>query len=318
LGKLDVEFSGRNDTPLVKEPVAHFKLASIRVFASVLRFRSIGTDYATGKAMDMTNDEQPSKRIRFAVLLSVLPLICISCRGTSQSFARSQEARDDDRLDIIYQAHSAAGPIFSPVPTAPSKVSPFGITQVSAEFSAEPAPFPDLSWSKPELRIEYPPPDGGTDHARVTLYFLPVDCGRQCDRLSWSEQIQERVGLRRSRVETFRERWSCDRCRSAAAGSTIVEMDLPRSELDGLLSELRSHGYFEGPGRMASADSAAHLEVRLNRHRTSKAWKHEPALDELTARVYREGRFRKVSAENSNRPGLSKSRPWVNSIARSK
>lgn len=215
------------------------------------------------------------------VMLS--PLVLASCRVTSQAVTRSQHTPDDERLEIIYRAHPEAGTLFSSVPRS----SPTGIVQASAEAPAEMAPFHSMSWAKAELRIECPHPDGRPDHARVTLHFAPVECGQECAAKSWAHQIEERAGFRQIRRATFRERWYYDSPQVNSTSETFAELDLPKAELDRILTEIASHGYFAE--QRQTIDSESLLEVRLNRRWTSKRWSFEPTLDALITRVYEQG-----------------------------
>lgn len=218
------------------------------------------------------------------ILAAFLLIPLASCRVSSQSVVKSQETHDFQRLEIIYRAHPAAGPLFSP--------SSSGVVQAGAKVNSD--PFQGMTWSKAELRIECPHPDGRADMAKVTLHFRPVECGEEYDRRSWGERREDRAESRLSRRSTFRER-----CLYAdpqqTNGEVITELDLPKSELDAILHELNSHGFFNDG---QSAESESHLEVRLNRHWTSRRWGYEPSLDALTTRVYQEGTRRESSPAN--------------------
>ncbi len=246
----------------------------------------------------------PLRSVLVSMVL-VLPVALASCRVTPQSVTQSQYAHDYDRLEIIYQAHPATGPLFSTV--SPLRPASPEIVQAAAEVPVAPPLFQNMSWSRAELRIECPHPDGRTDYARVTVRFKPVECGQECRRASWSEQVEQRTGLRQSRQATFRERLFYESATPAQNGETYSELDLPKSELDAILAELNSHGFFAEHGRPSDAESQ--LEVRLNRRWTSKRWGYEPALDALTTRVCEEGTSRAAIVEgdavHSTRSGLS-------------
>jgi hypothetical protein len=220
-----------------------------------------------------------------SIVLALAPMLLASCRVTTQSIANSQESRDYHRLEIIYRAHPALGPLLSPSAT--------NIVQASAQVPAD--PFQNMTWSQAELRIECPHPNGRADMARVTLHLCPVECGKECERKSWGQQMEDRVDLRHSRQTTFRERlfYGIPAPRDSA---TITELDLPKSELNAILEELNSHGFFAEQSR--SADSESQLEVRLNRRWTSRRWGYEPSLDALTTRVYEEGITRTTADHN--------------------
>jgi len=216
----------------------------------------------------------------------LIPLTNCSCRVTAQSVARTQQTQEYERLEIIYRAHSAAGPLFTSNQEPSSKS---GIIQTSAQV-VEPAPFNDISWSKAELRIESPHPDGRKDFAKVTLRFKPVDCCHDCERRTWRQKIEEQIGLRKTRNDEIKARWFYAPS-PVCQGETYAELDLPKVELDRILAELDSHGYFSDHSR--PADSGSHLEVRLNRRWTSKDWSFEPQLDALTTRVYEQGTLKR-------------------------
>lgn len=253
--------------------------------------------------------EQRRRVPRWLLRLGVLvPLALASCRVTSQSVAQSQRVDDYDRLQVIYQAHSAEGPLFSPSRTTAHTNTPqSSIIPVSAQVPASADSVAETNWSMAELRIEYPHPDGRNGYARVTLCFKPVDCGCQCDRLTLEQRMEARQEIQRVRRETRRERWFGQCCSTPPNCTVQSELDLPRDELDSLLSELSDHGFFASDS--SSTEAASRLEVRLNRRWTSKSWAYEPALDALTTRVYEEGRIRTVSDQDAN--GSARRWPWL-------
>ncbi|MEI8383531.1 MAG: hypothetical protein WCJ09_25665 [Planctomycetota bacterium] len=233
-----------------------------------------------------------SRRVLLALGTALLiPLTNCSCRVTAQSVAKTQHSQNYERLEIIYRAHSAAGPLFTANHEVPTSRS--GIIQTSAQI-VEPAPFENISWSKAELRIESPHPDGRKDVAKVTLRFKPVDCCHECERRSWRQKFEEQVGVRKSRNDDIKARWFYT-ASPVCQGETYAEMELAREELDRILADLDSHGYFSEHSR--SADSESQLEVRLNRRWTSKRWSFEPQLDALTTRVYEQGSMKRSLAE---------------------
>lgn len=96
-----------------------------------------------------------------------------------------------------------------------------------------------------------------------------------------------------SRRATRRERWFQESPEPVREGETYYVMDLSKQELDCILQELNSHGFFSERGK--PSDSESQLEVRLNRSWTVKCWSYEPILDDLTTRVYEEGEVRTVN-----------------------
>lgn len=251
----------------------------------------------------MTPPSFRSGRLPLICMTLLCPIVLASCRVTSQAIARTQKAQDYRRLEIIYQAHPETGAMFS---------SPTGIIQASARVSDD--PFQNMTWSKAELRIECPHPDGRADMARLTLHYRPVQCGCECDRKSWGKTMEERSGTRQSARAAFRERWFYDPA-GLELNERITQLDLPKAELDAVLAELDSHGFFAEHSR--SPESESHLEVRLDRHWTSRRWGYEPSLDALTTRVYQEGIMRAANSAPSAKAPHKNSFTWAKPFGRS-
>ena len=244
---------------------------------------------------------------RLLVAACLLPFGLASCRVTPESITHSRTTHDYDRLEIIYRAHLAEGVLLqaSQFPSAPDSrlIEPnqTGIVTVSAQSdsassvstAASESIGSELNWSVAELRVQYPHPDQRENYARVTLQWQPIDYGQTFEQRSLRSALEEGVEIRKARRETRRDRWFWERSHPSESGTTVVEFDLPRPELDSLVRELNSHGFFSHellPRDVATSERASQLEVRLDRRWTSRAWRYEPALDALTTRVYEQGR----------------------------
>ena len=249
--------------------------------------------------------------VRLACVLVSLSVTLTSCRVTSQSVTDSMQPHSQERLEVIYRAHPAAGQMVSSDFTSHGTTN---VTPVAAEVS-DPIPFQNLNWSKAELRIVYPHPAGRTDWARVSLHFRPVNCGQECACISWGKQIEERVGDRQSRRATFRERWLYEPPCAVTSGETFPEIDLPKDQLDSILAELNSHGFFTDQGHPSDAESQ--LEVRVNRRWTSKRWAYEPALDALMTRTYEEGTVKAVALQPPCTNSARSTTSWLMPFGRS-
>jgi hypothetical protein len=237
--------------------------------------------------------------VRFQIAGLLLPLLTVtlaSCRVTSQSVADTQKAQAFERLEVIYTAHPATGSLFTSVPNSQKSM----VVQTAATTDQD-APNPSMSWSKAELRIECPHPDGRPDVARVTVHYRPVECGHECEFRSWVMGMEERVGLRSSRRAALRERWLYDE-HHHRDGEVYSELTLPKHELDQILVELNAHGFFAEQQRGQVSGHESQLEVRLNRRWTSKVWSYEPTLDALITRVHEEGVQRTVSGQPMETP----------------
>lgn len=224
------------------------------------------------------------------LLLPLLPLALASCRVTSQSVTATQKTQAFDRLEVIYTAHPATGSMFTSMPNSQKST----VVQTAAINDDGIPPSPSMTWSKAELRIECPHPDGRPDVARVTLHCRPVECGHECEVRSWVAGMEERVGLRSTRRATMRERWLYEE-HHHRDGEIYTELTLPKHELDQIMVELNAHGFFAEQQRGQTSGQESQLEVRLNRRCTSKVWNYEPTLDALISRVHQEGVQRTVS-----------------------
>lgn len=224
------------------------------------------------------------------LVLGLTALGMASCRVTPRVVTEVAQTESCDRLEIIYRAHPASGPVFAPRLNADDLNQP-----------GEP-PFLDVAWSKAELRIEYPHPDGRTDVARASLRFSPVECGGGADE-KWGDRLHDQREATQVRRNTRRERWSPSTV-GGTASNEFSEIELPRDSLDAILADLNDHGFFGETGRPAEA--ASQLEVRVNRRWTARSWDYVPSLDDLTTRVYQEGTRRPTAAISAaTRPVMS-------------
>ncbi len=255
----------------------------------------------------MSNALRISARWKFLVAVCLLPFGLASCRVTPESITQSPATHDYSRLEIIYRAHLAEGVLLqaSQFPSVPdsrlAKPNETEIVTVSARSDSAGAVSAakaesvgsELNWSVAELRVQYPHPDKRENYARVTLQLQPIDYGQTFEQRSLRAALEEGVEIRKSRRETRRDRWFWERGSPREEGTTVVEFDLPRAELDRLVRELNSHGFFSRelvPRDVATSERASQLEVRLDRRWTSRAWRYEPALDALTTQVFEQGR----------------------------
>lgn len=107
--------------------------------------------------------------------------------------------------------------------------------------------------------------------------------------------MENRIDSRIERKSTLRELWFYKPPAPIPPGETYSELELTKSELDRILDELKSHGFFEDQGK--SHDPESRLEVHMNRRWTARCWEYEPILDALTTRVYEEGTVKVATAE---------------------
>ena len=107
--------------------------------------------------------------------------------------------------------------------------------------------------------------------------------------------MEHRIDARIERKSTLRERWFYKSPPPIQPGETYSELELSKTELDRILDELKSHGFFDEQHK--SHDPESRLEVHMNRRWTARSWEYEPILDALTTRVYEEGTVKVATAE---------------------
>jgi hypothetical protein len=130
-----------------------------------------------------------------------------------------------------------------------------------------------VTWSAARLRIVYPHPKAGPEYARAEL-ALSRDPLPEREK---PNSLVARIG--QAARDSYRR---VLRGPSGEFEHRIV-VDVPRSELDHLLTDLEADGFFEQQTRpLGGATLSAH--VGWSKH--SKNWTAEPLLDHLMTQIY--------------------------------
>lgn len=134
-------------------------------------------------------------------------------------------------------------------------------------------------WTSAKLAIEYPHPEGKPDFARATL--------RLSGHVSKPRPVtsSDSGRLMTSVPDVFSDTEG-DLPLTSARDDEVWVLDFPRAQLDLLVGDLKTCGFFESQLR---PDPGTRLEVVIDRARTAKNWTPEPRLDDFVARVHREG-----------------------------
>lgn len=214
----------------------------------------------------------------------VLGLTCLlaGCRIPSQLTAANSSSPQYDRANIVYELDGAQRPL----PLTDSEIKPVSFAGPSEMLT--PAP----EWAGATLSLQYPHPEGLTDTARATLR-LSAEPRR--DSLSTFAQASRWLGWSRGNEPSSASEPSATT--QPLRDDEIWVLDIPRQQLDLLLTDLQQNGFFQAQTR---AQSGTKLDVQLNWGRVQKEWSSEPRLDHFMSRVYREGRLEGLVARNSD------------------
>ena len=236
--------------------------------------------------MTTQGQKTPSARqprlARIGGVVLCLATLLVGCRLPTPISASKSGTPQYERANIIYELDAAQRPL----PLTSSQVK-------SVAFDAEPeTPPPDPEWAGATLAIQYPHPDSTADTARATLRLSAEP--RQ-DSPSAVAQARRWLGWNAPAETT-------DGSVSAASKAPrrddeIWVLDIPKQQLDLLLTELQGNGFFQAQTR---AESGTKLDVQLNWGRVQKQWSAEPRLDHFMARVYREGRLGGLVAKDTD------------------
>ncbi|MDB5334758.1 MAG: hypothetical protein JWN70_377 [Planctomycetaceae bacterium] len=217
---------------------------------------------------------------RIGGVVLILAGILVGCRGGASSLSASKSGTPQyERANIVYDLDGSQRPL----PLTNSEVK-------AVAFDADPEkPPPAPEWAEATLSIQYPHPDGTTDTARATLRLCaeprhdsPSAVAQARRWLGWSGGSETADG---SATKTPRR------------DDEIWVLDIPKQQLDLLLTDLQGNGFFQAQTR---AESGTKLDVQLNWGRVQKEWSAEPRLDHFMARVYREGRLGGLVAKDTD------------------
>ena len=230
-----------------------------------------------------------SRWARLSGLVLCLVSVLAGCRLPTPLSASKSGTPQYERANIVYALDGAQRSL----PLTGSEIKPIVFDGDSQAPGAVPAP----EWGEATLSIQYPHPDGTADTARATLR---LSAESRLDSPSAVAQARRWLGWN-SATETAEGVGTPD-AKKPGRDDEIWVLDLPKQQLDLLLTELQGNGFFQAQTR---AESGTKLDVQLNWGRVQKEWSAEPRLDHFMARVYREGRLgglvaKETDTEHSN------------------
>lgn len=210
---------------------------------------------------DFPTSARTSRSWRF--LAGLCGLIAVTSTGCSLPH-RVGVAEDGqlqyDQLELVYDLHS-------------TRLTEMGGGVRPASGTSE---F-DGSWPFARLRVEYPHPQQRPGYARAQLRLGRAPIVAQ--EKSWTQRFRSGLGRLTGGDDQADES-------DQNLDDEIWVLDLPKEEVDKLVQQLASRGYFNDQTR-PSGD--ADLHVQIDRGTTQKRWTAEPRLDGLIERVYQDG-----------------------------
>lgn len=154
-------------------------------------------------------------------------------------------------------------------------------------------------WSQARIQIIYPHPDGSTDKGLARLVVARKSSGEhvkpsRADRMKgqWTKFLLQATGTSEELAELKAQQYQ----QVAPVDEEIWQLDLPKEELDILISELSHRGFFEKQERPRGD---ALVTIKLDEGALSKRWTNEPRLEGLMLQVYNEGELTAFNARPS-------------------
>ncbi len=151
--------------------------------------------------------------------------------------------------------------------------------------SADPAG----KWSQARIQIVYPHPDGSEDKGLARLVVSrhsPVNPASQKSGVSMKDRVS-RLMLRASGASPeLASQINSGKVKAETVDEEVWQLDLPKEELDILLSELSQRGFFNQQERPRGE---AVVSILVDQGELSKRWTSEPRLEDLMQQIYDEG-----------------------------
>ena len=207
-------------------------------------------------------------------LIALLPGMFCGCQTVPKHLARKSQAPFQE-VRLVYDLSGQ----YRDIPLNRS-----GIDLVSDEQPATRGPLE--RWTSARLQNQYPHPEGRAEMARATLRLSGhLTTSRKTQpATNGSPYLPHVVEL----PELFSADDGDDFALPSARDDEVWILDFPRQQLDLLMADLKSAGFFDSQLR---TDPGTRLEVELDHQKTSKSWTPEPRLDDFIARVHKEGRL---------------------------
>lgn len=168
---------------------------------------------------------------------------------------------------------------------------------------------PESEWSQARIQIVYPHPDGSTDKGLAKLVVSrhsPVSPANSKPNRTGMKERVSRLMLRISGASPeLAQQVSGKKTDVKTVDEEIWQLDLPKDELDILLSELSQRGFFN---RQERPRGEATVSISVDKGELSKRWTSEPRLEDLMKQIYDEGELSAFNTQGSKAVSVSMTR----------
>ena len=152
---------------------------------------------------------------------------------------------------------------------------------------------PDGKWCQARVQIVYPHPDGSEDKGLARL-IVSRNCSVSNSRPGlkskmkngFSKLMLQVSGSSPEFAELINSEESLAKMKTESVDEEIWQLNLPKEDLDILLSELSQRGFFEKQERPRGE---ARVSITVDQGELSKRWTSEPRLEDLMQQIYNEG-----------------------------
>ncbi len=193
-----------------------------------------------------------------------------------------------DKVDIQYQTHSSRDAF------KPPEADQVELVDYKTDGKNEKDP---TQWTKSNLLIQYPHPEGKKGIALATLSMTQASFNSLHEELN--EEFQQ--GLKRSKDNDSSKTKSHNSHSSKGNSSTSIKeeiwkWELPKEQLDLLILELSKSGFFDNQSRPIGE---TYLSIQIDKGNLAKKWTQEPRLEDFIKRIYENGSLDSFNTEAS-------------------
>lgn len=199
--------------------------------------------------------------------------------------------------------------LFSRIKTgsaANSLTSHFSRTEKPVAKELKNSTAPANEWSQARIQIVYPHPDGSEEKGLAKLVVSRHSPSDPADAQQANIGLKDRISrlmLRASRTSPeLALQINSKEMKTETVDEEIWQLDLPKEELDILLSELSQRGFFNQQERPRGE---ATVSIMVDQGELSKRWTSEPRLEDLMKQIYDEGELSAFNTQGAKAVSVS-------------